>query len=264
MDPKQKTRRYKLQWLLIAACAWPSAVPAFDGDNPFRVIPERNAFSLGREPRSAKPVATPEIEKPSDIKLTGIFKHKGIERAALAVFEPSDKSAKPSFMQLARGEQKGDIRVESIDRRNGTVTLTVNGAKRRLNFKDDAYASTVTKTSRNSSANRQPTASRTLDRDRKEKKEKKTDAEKLAKINESLARGKISQTSAELKAAVIKGEISGERANLASMLENGLINRRSYEALSRLDDKALKSSLSDLKQARKLDKKKVPKQKKKK
>ena len=48
------------------------------------------------------------------------------------------------------------------------------------------------------------------------------------------------------------------------MLENGLINRRSYEALSRLDDKALKSSLSDLKQARKLDKKKVPKQKKKK
>ena len=63
---------------------------------------------------------------------------------------------------------------------------------------------------------------------------------------------------------MIKGEISGERANLASMLENGLINRRSYEALSRLDDKALKSSLSDLKQARKLDKKKVPKQKKKK
>ena len=99
MDPKQKTRRYKLQCLLIAACAWPSAVPAFDGDNPFRVIPERNAFSLGREPRSAKPVATPEIEKPSDIKLTGIFKHKGIERAALAVLEPSDKSAKPSFMQ---------------------------------------------------------------------------------------------------------------------------------------------------------------------
>ena len=63
---------------------------------------------------------------------------------------------------------------------------------------------------------------------------------------------------------MIKGEISGERANLASMLENGLINRRSYEALSRLDDKALKSSLSDLKQARKLDKNKVPKQKKKK
>ena len=48
------------------------------------------------------------------------------------------------------------------------------------------------------------------------------------------------------------------------MLENGLIDSRSYEALSRLDDKSLKASLSELKQSRKLDKGKAPKEKKRK
>ena len=63
---------------------------------------------------------------------------------------------------------------------------------------------------------------------------------------------------------MINGKLSGERARLASMLENGLIDSRSYEALSRLDDKSLKASLSELKQARKLDKIKAPKEKKRK
>jgi len=54
MDPKQKTRRYKLQWLLIAACAWPSAVPAFDGDNPFRVIKMKHAMAKKIKKRKTK------------------------------------------------------------------------------------------------------------------------------------------------------------------------------------------------------------------
>ena len=253
-----------MRWLLIGAIVWPSAMLA--GDNPFRTITMRNAFNLGAEPRLAKPAAQPAPIKPTDIKLTGIFKHNGIERAALAVLQPGKKSHKPRFLQLAKGEDREAIRVETIDRRNGTVTLTVNGRQRQLNFKDDAYSSTVTKANRSGVSSNRSTPRREPEKKKKEKekKEKKSDAEKLAKINESLARGKISQISAELKAAVIKGQISGEHANLASMLENGLIDSLSYEALSRLDDKSLKASLSELKRARKLDMGKAPNEKKKK
>ena len=262
MESVHTKRIDTLRWLLIAAIAWPSAMLA--GDNPFRTITKRNAFNLGAEPRLAKPAAKPAVEKPTDIKLTGIFKRNGVERAAIAVLKPSDKFAKLRFLQLARGEEREAIRVETIDRKNGTVTLTVNGKQRELNFKDDAYSSTVTKANRSGVSSNRSTPRREPEKKEKEKKEKKSDAEKLAKINESLARGKISQASAELKAAVIKGKLSGERARLASMLENGLIDSRSYEALSRLDDKSLKASLSELKQARKLDKVKAPKEKKRK
>ena len=262
MESVHTKRIDTLRWLLIGAIAWPSAMLA--GDNTFRTITKRNAFNLGDGPRLVKPAAKPAVEKPTDIKLTGIFKRNGLERAAIAVLKPSDKFAKPRFLQLARGEEREAIRVETIDRKNGTVTLTVNGKQRELNFKDDAYSSTVTKANRSSVSSNRSTPRREPEKKEKEKKEKKSDADKLAKINESLARGKISQTSAELKAAVIKGELSGERANLASMLENGLIDNRSYEALSRLDDKSLKVSLSELKRARKLDKGKAPKEKKRK
>ena len=262
MESVHTKRIDTLRWLLIGAIAWPSAMLA--GDKPFRTITKRNAFNLGAGPRLVKPAAKPAVEKPTDIKLTGIFKRNGVERAAIAVLKPSDKFDKPRFLQLARGEEREAIRVETIDRKNGTVTLTVNGKQRKLNFKDDAYSSTVTKANRSSVSSNRSTPRQEPEKKEKEKKEKKSDADKLAKINESLARGKISQTSAELKAAVIKGELSGERANLASMLENGLIDNRSYEALSRLDDKSLKVSLSELKRARKLDKGKAPKEKKRK
>ena len=110
------------------------------GDNHFRTITKRNAFNLAAEPRLAKPATKPAVEKPTDIKLTGIFKRNGVERAAIAVLKPSDKFAKPRFLQLAKGEEREAIRVETIDRKNGTVTLTVNGKQRELNFKDDAYS----------------------------------------------------------------------------------------------------------------------------
>jgi len=264
MDSNHNSLHYKLQWLLMTAIACPSAIQATDNNNPFSIIPERNAFTLGSERRLAKPAAKPSVKKPTNIKLTGIFKRNGLERAAIAVLDPNNKSAKPRFMQLAKGEKKDAIRVETIDRRNGTVTLTVNGSQRQLNFKDDAYTSTVTKTNRSGSSFIRSSLRREPEKQGKDKKEKKSAAEKLAKINESLTRGKISITSAELKAAVIKGELSGERANLASMLERGLINSRDYEALSRLDDKSLKASFSELKHARKIEKGKSPKEKKRK
>ena len=186
MESLQNTHSHKLQWLLIAVIAWPSAIlQANDGANPYRVISERNAFSLGSGSRLAKPTRQPETKLKRDVKLTGIFQHEGVERAAIAVREPGSESARPTFMQLAKGEQKGNIRIEKIDRRTGSVTLTINGVKRQLNFKDNAYASTVTKTSRTPSTARRSTSSKAPSREGKEKKEKKSDTEKLAKINES-------------------------------------------------------------------------------
>ena len=259
MIPQIKTIRLLPKLILIWAISWPLALLAKDNSNPYRAITKRNAFSLGAEPRLTKPVAEQEIKKASDIKLTGIFQCNGIERAAIAVHKPKDKLTKPKFLQLAKGEQWENICVEVIDRQNGRVTVTVNGFQRQLNFKDNAYASTLTKTNAKSSSSQRLLPSNETNKDKK--KVKKSDAEKLAKLNESLLRGTISQASADLKAAVIKGEISGDRAKLASMLEKGLIDNRSYQALSRLDDKALKASISELKQARKRDIGKPPKEK---
>ena len=256
-----KTIRLLPKLILIWTISWPLALLAKDNSNPYRAITKRNAFSLGPERRLTKPGAEQEIKKAPDIKLTGIFQCNGIARAASAVHKPKDKLTKPKFLQLAKGEQWENICVEVIDRQNGTVTFTVNGFQRQLNFKDNAYASTLTKTNAKSSSSQRLLPSNETNKDKKEKKAKKSDAEKLAKLNESLLRGKISQASAELKAAVIKGESSGERAKLASMLEKGLIDNRSYQALSRLDDKALKASISELKQARKRDIGKPPKEK---
>ena len=85
MESVHTKRIDTLRWLLIGAIAWPSAMLA--GDNPFRTITKRNAFNLGAEPRLAKPAAKPAVEKPTDIKLTGIFKRNGVERAAIAVLK---------------------------------------------------------------------------------------------------------------------------------------------------------------------------------
>ena len=142
------------------------------GDNHFRTITKRNAFNLAAEPRLAKPAAKPAVEKPTDIKLTGIFKRNGVERAAIAVLKPSDKFAKPRFLQLARDEEREAIRVETIDRKNGTVTLTVNGKQRELNFKDDAYSSTVTKANRSGVLSNRSTPRREPEKKEKEKKKK--------------------------------------------------------------------------------------------
>ena len=59
------------------------------------------------------------------------------------ILEPDGKSFKASFLQLAKGEHQGVIKIDNIDRRNGIVTLSVNGTRRKLNFKDDAYAPAI-------------------------------------------------------------------------------------------------------------------------
>jgi hypothetical protein len=249
--------------LFVGAIACPSLIKAKDETAPYQSISKRNAFSLSTAPTERTTAAKQETKNPTEIKLTGIFQRNGIERAALAVLEPDGKSFKATFLQLTKGEDKGLIKINNIDRRNGVVTLSVNGVQRKLNFKEDAYAPTISRTSRsNAQAQRRP-STKNFEEDKKEKKEKKSTGQKLAKINDAVARGKMTKANAELKTAALKGEISNDRAKLASFLEKGIIDDRSYQALNKLDNQSLKSSLSELKDARKLDQGKALKPKKK-
>ena len=68
----------------------------------------------------------------------------------------------------------------------------------------------------------------------------------------------MTKANAALKSAVLKGELTSERAKIASFLEKGIIDDRSYQALDRLGNRALKSAVSELKDARKLNKGKTP------
>ena len=263
MDSANHNRRLLLILSLIGLVTLPLLLQAKDHRNPYQALSKRNAFSLEAEPGKEKPQSKQEVKKPKDIKLTGIFQHNGIERAALAVLDPDGKLYKTDFLQLTRGEKQGPIQVQNIDRRNGIVTLSVNGVKRSLNFKEDAYAPATSRAARSAAQSQHRPSGKDFEKDKKEKKEKKSPSEKLAKINDAVSRGKMSKAHAELKAAVLNGELSSERAKIASFLEKGIIDTRTYNALEQLDNRSLKSSLSELKDARKLDKGKEPKPKKK-
>ena len=249
-------------YLFIWAILWPCLIQGKDDNNPYLSIFKRNAFSLSESPAQRKTAPKQEVKKPRDIKLTGIFQRNGIERAALVILEPDGKSFKANFLELAKGENQGVIKIDHIDRRNGAVTLSVNGIQRKLNFKDDAYAPTISQTRRPSGLPKSPLTPKKLEKGKKEKKEKKSTIEKLAKIDAAVSRGKMTKANAELKTAVLKGELSNDRAKIASLLEKGIIDYRDYNALDQLDNKSLKSSLSELRKARKLDKPKASKPKK--
>ena len=125
----------------------------FAADNRFRVISERNAFNLSNEPPKREEVGPPpEPPRSEDIKLTGIFRHKGIERAAIAVIDPKKKSEPPKYLELAAGEKQGHIEIVSIDKRTGKVTLKELGALRSLSFETDSFATSVSKAPSRSSS----------------------------------------------------------------------------------------------------------------
>ena len=60
--------------------------------NPYLAISKRNAFDLTDAPPPAKDTPTPELPKNLDLKFTGIYRLKGVEKACLALI---DSSAKP-------------------------------------------------------------------------------------------------------------------------------------------------------------------------
>ncbi|MDP6251683.1 MAG: hypothetical protein QGI20_07055 [Verrucomicrobiota bacterium] len=120
-------------------------------ENPYLTISKRNAFDLTSEPPPG-PKTAPEPPKSEDIKLTGIYQHEGVERAALALIDTKKKADPPNYLQLAAGDKKDGIEIVSIDKATGKVTIKEFGELRSLNFKEDAFKTSVTKAPRKTSS----------------------------------------------------------------------------------------------------------------
>ena len=119
-------------------------------ENPYLTISKRNAFNLTSEPPPG-PKSAPEPPKSEDIKLTGIYRHEGVERAALALIDTKKKAEPPNYLQLAAGEKKDGIEIVSIDKATGKVTIREFGELRSLSFEEDAFKTSMTKAPRTSS-----------------------------------------------------------------------------------------------------------------
>ena len=119
-------------------------------ENPYLTISKRNAFNLTSEPPPG-PKTAPEPPKSEDIKLTGIYRHEGVERAALALVDTKKKAEPPNYLQLAAGEKKDGIEIVSIDKATGKVTIREFGELRSLSFEEDAFKTSMTKAPRTSS-----------------------------------------------------------------------------------------------------------------
>ena len=119
-------------------------------ENPYQSISKRNAFDLTGEPPPA-PKAAPEPPKSEDVKLTGIYRREGVERAALALVDSKKKSEPPKYLQLAAGEKQDGIEIVSIEKPTGKVTIREFGQLRSLTFKEDAFKTSVSKAPRTSS-----------------------------------------------------------------------------------------------------------------
>ena len=93
--------------------AWSAENPS-PGETAARAISKRNAFNLTSEPPPTRETAPPEPPRSEDIMLTGIYLHKGVERAALARVDTKKKAEPPTYLQLEAGEKKDGIEIVSI------------------------------------------------------------------------------------------------------------------------------------------------------
>ena len=195
-------------------------------ERSYRVISERNAFNLSNEPPKREEAGPPpEPPRSEDIKLTGIFRHKGIERAAIAVIDPKKKSEPPKYLELAAGEKQGHIEIVSIDKKTGKVTLKELGSLRSLSFETDAFKTSVSKApsrssskssskssssrSSSSSAKRAAEIKASIERRKREEAARRTSSsssrftseqrEQMRATYEQMTRGKSDAEKAEIK-----------------------------------------------------------------
>jgi len=124
---------------------------AWSAENPYFAISERNAFNLTSEPPPTPETGPPEPPRSEDVMLTGIYLHKGVERAALALVDTKKKAEPPKYLQLAAGEKKDGIEIVSIDKATGKVTIKEFGELRSLSFKENTFKTSVAKAPRTSS-----------------------------------------------------------------------------------------------------------------
>jgi len=121
-----------------------STVPAIKDSqtngNPYVAINKRNAFDLANEPPSRKESSPPpEPPKDLDLKFTGIFRLRGIEKACLAVIDTSAKPPETNYFQIPAGDKQGAIEIKSIDAKAGLVQLLRNGKLIELNLSNDEH-----------------------------------------------------------------------------------------------------------------------------
>jgi hypothetical protein len=158
--------------------AWSAENPS-PGETAARAISERNAFNLTSEPPPTRETAPPEPPRSEDIMLTGIYLHKGVERAALARVDTKKKAEPPTYLQLVAGEKKDGIEIVSIDKATGKVTIKEFGELRSLSFKENTFKTSVAKAPRTSSRSSSSTAAK------KATDIKKAADKKRAKMSES-------------------------------------------------------------------------------
>ena len=153
---------------------------AWSAENPYFAISERNAFNLTSEPPPTRETAPPEPPRSEDIMLTGIYLHKGVERAALARVDTKKKAEPPTYLQLAAGEKKDGIEIVSIDKATGKVTIKEFGELRSLSFKENTFKTSVAKAPRTSSRSSSSAAAKKVAEVKKKAADKKR-AEEAAK-----------------------------------------------------------------------------------
>ena len=131
------------------------------GANPFLTIIKRNAFDLTDTPLPSK-AAPPELPKNLDLKFTGIYRLKGVEKACLALIDSSAKPPETKYLQIPVGDKQGSIEITSIDAKSGTVNLIKDGSPIELSLKNDehTYKTAVAKAPSRSSKSRSSTSSR--------------------------------------------------------------------------------------------------------
>ena len=135
------------------------------GANPYLTIIKRNAFDLTDAPPPSK-AAPPEPPKNLDLKFTGIYRLKGVEKACLALIDSSAKPPETKYLQIPVGDKQGSIEITSIDAKSGTVNLIKDGSPIELSLKNDehTYKTAVAKAPSKSSKSRSSTSSKTSSR----------------------------------------------------------------------------------------------------
>ena len=125
-------------------------------ENPYLAISKRNAFDLTDSPPPAKDTPPPELPKNLDLKFTGIYRLKGVEKACLALIDSSAKPPETKYLQIPVGDKQGAIEITAIDAEAGTVNLIKDGSPLELSLKNNehTYKTAVAKAPSKSSKSR--------------------------------------------------------------------------------------------------------------
>lgn len=125
-------------------------------ENPYLAISKRNAFDLTDSPPPAKDTPPPELPKNLDLKFTGIYRLKGVEKACLALIDSSAKPPETKYLQIPVGDKQGAIEITAIDAEAGTVSLIKDGSPLELSLKNNehTYKTAVAKAPSKSSKSR--------------------------------------------------------------------------------------------------------------